>query len=144
MRCIFLSNRLPYFLIPVALGFSMLTCDRGKGLTGEDGVQHWTLEMVPHPDTVGVGINDTIFVVVREGEEPRSGISVTFERTLGDSIPGIVTVVGDPDVPWGTNPMATFISRDTSGIAMIYGTAYGERDEVSARDTITIWVVENP
>jgi len=144
MRCIYLQNGLLCFLILATLGFSMITCDRGKGLTGEDGAQHWTLEMVPHPDTVGVGINATIFVVVREGEELRSGISVTFERTLGDSIPGIVTVVGDPDVPWGTNPMATFISRDTSGIATIYGTAYGEGEEVLARDTITVWVVENP
>ena len=144
MRCIFLQNRLLCFLILVALGFSMIACHRGKGLTGEDGGGRWSLEMIPHPDTVGVGVNDTIFVVVREGEEPRSGIRVVFQQTLGDSIPTIHTVVGDPEVPWGTTPMATFICRDTSGVATIYGTAYGQGEEVLARDTITVWVMRNP
>jgi hypothetical protein len=131
-------------LIVFPLGFFLAGCHHGKGLTGEGGAQQWTLEMTPHPDTVSVGVNDTIFVVVREGEEPRTGISVTFERTLGDSIPGILTVVGDPVVPWGTNPMATFISRDSAGVATIRGTAHGAGEEILARDTITVWIVRNP
>jgi hypothetical protein len=131
-------------LISAALIFGLTSCHRSKGLTGEDGSAIWTLEMDPHPDTVGVGVNDTIFVVVRQGGEARGGVTVTFVPTLGDPVPAIVTIIDDPDVPWGTWPMATFISREDAGAATVYGEAYDSADELLARDTVTIWVVENP
>jgi len=131
-------------LVLVVLALCVTSCHRSKGLTGEDGSGIWTLEMDPHPDTVGVGVNDTIFVVVRQGGEARGGITVTFVPTLGDPVPAIVTIIDDPDVPWGTWPMATFISRDAAGAATVYGEAYDSGDELLARDTVTIWVVENP
>jgi hypothetical protein len=130
-------------LVLVALTLCATSCHRSKGLAGEDGPGVWTLEMNPHPDTVAVGVNDTIFVAVRQGGEARGGIAVTFVPTLGDPVPTVVTIIDDPNVPWGTWPMATFISREDTGVATIYGEAYDSAEELLARDTVTIWVVEN-
>ncbi|MFH1010341.1 MAG: hypothetical protein V1784_03800 [bacterium] len=145
----FLTRRIFFHRITlpcVVFGLVLFTgsCHRGKGLTEENGTNSWTLELDPHPDTVGVGVNDTIFVVVRQGEEARSGITVTFERNIGDAIPSVVTVVGDTAVPWGTSPMATYISRSDTGLAIIYGTAHGTAEEILARDTARVRVMENP
>ena len=131
-------------LVLLALGLCATSCHRSKGLTGENGPSHWTLEMDPHPDTVAIGVNDTIFVVVRQGGEPRGGITVTFVPTLGDPIPTIVTIIDAPNFPWGTWPMATFISREDTGVATVSGEAYDSAEELLARDTVTIWVVESP
>jgi hypothetical protein len=133
-----------YCLLAIGLTLWSVSCHRGKGLTGENSSTRWTLELEPHPDTIAVGVNDTIFVAVREGDELRGGITVTFEQTLGDPVPSVITVVGDTIVPWGTTPMATFISRQDTGLAMIYGTAYGSAEEILARDTARIQVVESP
>ena len=139
------SSRLALCIfVSAALVVCATSCHRSKGLTGEDGSGIWTLEMDPHPDTVGVGVNDTIFVVVRHGGEARGGVTVTFVPTLGDPVPTVVTIIDDPNVPWGTWPMATFISREDTGVATIYGEAYDSAEELLARDTVTIWVVENP
>ena len=128
----------------ITFGLSTAGCHKGKGLTGENGTNLWILEMDAHPDTVAVGVNDTIFIEVRYGDEPQGGITVLFESNLGDPIPTITTVINDPEVPWGTSPMATFISREDTGVATLYGAAYQSEDEILARDTVTIWVVENP
>lgn len=144
MRWTKLSRTVFCFSVFIALGVLATGCHRGKGLTGEGAASGWTLEMDAHPDTVAVGDNDTIFVVVRQGGEPQGGITVSFEQTLGDSIPTVVTIIDDPDFPWGTWPMATFISRQDPGVATIYGEAYRSEEEVLARDTVTIWVVGNP
>ncbi len=120
-------------------------CNNEKGLTSENRINPWTLEMVPHPDTVDVGVNDTIFVFVRENNALRDGIKVRFEQSMGDPIPEIFTVINDSEIPWGTQPMATFISRQDTGVATIYGIAhFAESEEVLVRDTCRIWIVQNP
>jgi hypothetical protein len=131
-------------LLVTGLTLWSVSCHRGKGLAGENSSTYWTLELEPHPDTIAVGVNDTIFVAVREGDELRGGITVTFEQTLGDPVPSVITVVGDTAIWWGTAPMATFISRQDTGLAMIHGTAYGSAQEILARDTARIQVVESP
>lgn len=130
----------------ISIVIFVVGCNGGKGLTSENMPNPWTLEMYPHPDTIGIGVNDTIFIFVRENDELRSGIKVTFEQSLGESIPEeIYTVINDPEIPWGTQPMATFISRHDAGVATIYGIAHhAESGEILVRDTIRIWVVENP
>ena len=57
------------FCISLFIAFSLFAagCNRSKGVTGENGLDHWTLKLDARPDTVRVGVNDTIFVVVRYG-----------------------------------------------------------------------------
>ena len=119
------------------------SCHEGKGLSGEDNSTGWELKLDAHPDTVPIGTNDTIFVEVCFDGEPQGGITVTFEPTFGDPIPDIITVINDTTIPWGTQPMATFISRDDTGLATIYGSAYRTENEVLAEDSIFIQVIDS-
>lgn len=121
----------------------MLGCNRGKGLVGEDDTVGWDLLMDARPDTVPMGTNDTIFVQVRFNYEPKGGITVLLEPTFGDPIPTVLTVINDTLIPWGSQPMATYISRDSTGRVTIYGKAYQEENEILAEDSIFIQVTDS-
>ncbi len=136
-------GKLFLFCVCIAAGLFLAGCNKGKGITGEDDSTGWKLEMIAHPDTVSVGTNDTIFVVVRFDNEPKSGITVTFEPTFGDPIPTILTVINDTTIPWGTQPMATYISREDTGLVTIYGSAYQGASDVLAQDSIFIQVTDS-
>ena len=127
----------------IIVGLYLAGCNDRKGLSGENGSTGWELEMDAHPDTVSMGTNDTIFVVVRFDGEPKGGITVTFNPTFGDPIPDIFTVINDTAIPWGTQPMATYLSRDDTGIVTIYGSAYQEENEILAQDSIFIQVTDS-
>ena len=136
-------GKLSFLCLCVAAGMYIAGCNDGKGLSGEDDSTGWELEMDAHPDTVSMGTNDTIFVVVRFDGEPQGGVTVTFEPTFGDPMPDILTVVNDTTIPWGTQPMATYISRDSTGLATIYGSAYRIENEILAEDSIFIQVTDS-
>ena len=131
-----------FLYLCIAAGLFLTGCDSGKGLAGEEHSTGWELEMNAHPNTVPMGTNDTIFVAVLFDGEPKGGITVEFEPTFGDPIPTILTVINDTTIPWGTQPMATYISRDSTGLATIYGTAYQVPDEILAQDSIYVQVTD--
>ncbi len=136
-------GKLTFFCLFIAVALFVAGCNDGKGLSGEDDSTGWELEMDAHPDMVSIGTNDTIFVVVRFDGEPRGGITVTFEPTFGDQIPDIITVVNDTTIPWGTQPMATYLSREDTGFVTIYGIAYQIANEILAEDSIVIQVTDS-
>ena len=136
-------GKLSFLCLLVAAGLYVVSCNDGKGLSGEDDSTGWELEMDAHPATVSLGTNDTIFVVVLFDGEPKGGITVTFEPTFGDPIPDIITVINDTTIPWGTQPMATFLSREDTGSVTIYGSAYQIENEILAQDSIFIQVTDS-
>ena len=143
MRHVIRIGKLSFLCLFVAVGLYVAGCNDGKGLSGEDDSTGWELEMDAHPDTISVGTNDTIFVVVRFDGEPKGGITVTFEPIFGDQIPDIITVINDTTIPWGTQPMATYISREDTGLATIYGSAYQIENEILVQDSIFIQVTDS-
>ena len=136
-------GKLSLLCLFLVIGLYMLGCNRGKGLVGEDDTVGWDLLMDARPDTVPMGTNDTIFVQVRFNYEPKGGITVLLEPTFGDPIPTVLTVINDTLIPWGSQPMATYISRDSTGRVTIYGKAYQEENEILAEDSIFIQVTDS-